>query len=77
MVPLINLLDLAIVPARLHAAGFSTERATALYGQLTGGMALSLMYFPQRNRDRTGYKPGAGHIGGLYFKKTGLFYITA
>jgi stage V sporulation protein B len=45
MVPLINLLDLAIVPARLHAAGFSTERATALYGQLTG-MALSLMYFP-------------------------------
>lgn len=45
MVPLINLLDLAIVPTRLHAAGFSTERATALYGQLTG-MALSLMYFP-------------------------------
>ncbi len=45
MVPLITLLDLAVVPTRLHQAGFDMERATALYGQLTG-MALSLMYFP-------------------------------
>ena len=45
MVPLITLMDLAVVPSRLHDAGFDMERATALYGQLTG-MALSLMYFP-------------------------------
>lgn len=46
MVPLINLLDLTIVPARLQHAGFDMEReGTALYGQLTG-MALPLMQFP-------------------------------
>jgi len=45
VIPLINLLDLSVVPLRLAAAGFSTEHATALYGQLTG-MANSVIQFP-------------------------------
>lgn len=45
VIPLINLLDLSVVPLRLHQAGFSTEEATALYGQLTG-MANSVIQFP-------------------------------
>jgi stage V sporulation protein B len=45
IIPLINMLDLAVVPLRLHEAGFSREAATALYGQLTG-MANTLIQFP-------------------------------
>lgn len=45
ILPLITLVDLAIVPRQLQAAGFTAERATALYGQLTG-MAGSVVYFP-------------------------------
>ncbi|HHU75620.1 MAG TPA: polysaccharide biosynthesis protein [Firmicutes bacterium] len=45
VLPLINLLDLSIVPLRLHQAGFSTVEATSLYGQLTG-MANSVIQFP-------------------------------
>jgi len=45
VIPLINLVDLSVVPLRLHQAGFSTEEATALYGQLTG-MANSVIQFP-------------------------------
>lgn len=45
VIPLINMLDLAVVPLRLHDAGFSTETATALYGQLTG-MANTIIQFP-------------------------------
>ena len=45
VIPLITLIDLAIVPRQLLAAGFDLERARALYGQLTG-MAGSVVYFP-------------------------------
>ncbi len=45
VLPLINMLDLAVVPLRLYAAGYSKETATALYGQLTG-MANTLIQFP-------------------------------
>ncbi|MDO9536052.1 MAG: polysaccharide biosynthesis protein [Bacillota bacterium] len=45
VVPLINLVDLSVVPLRLHDAGYSTSEATALYGQLTG-MASSVIQFP-------------------------------
>jgi len=45
VIPLINLIDLAVVPRQLQAAGFSMEAARALYGQLTG-MAGSVVYFP-------------------------------
>jgi len=45
VIPLINLIDLAVVPRQLQAAGFSMESARALYGQLTG-MAGSVVYFP-------------------------------
>lgn len=45
VIPLINMLDLAVVPLRLQDAGFSTDAATALYGQLTG-MANSIIQFP-------------------------------
>ena len=45
VVPLIAIVDLSIVPQRLHAAGFDTGRATALYGQLTG-MASPLVHIP-------------------------------
>lgn len=45
VIPLINLLDLSVVPLRLSEAGYSVMEATALYGQLTG-MANSLVQFP-------------------------------
>ena len=45
ILPVITMIDLAIVPRQLQAAGFMPERATALYGQLTG-MASSIIYFP-------------------------------
>ncbi|MBW6462694.1 MAG: polysaccharide biosynthesis protein [Firmicutes bacterium] len=45
VIPLINLIDLAVVPRQLQAAGFDIVTARALYGQLTG-MAGSVVYFP-------------------------------
>ena len=45
VIPLINMIDLSVVPLRLHAAGYSTEEATTLYGLLTG-MASSVVQFP-------------------------------
>jgi stage V sporulation protein B len=45
VMPLITIVDLSIVPQRLHDAGFDTGRATALYGQLTG-MAGPLVHIP-------------------------------
>jgi stage V sporulation protein B len=45
VMPVINIVDLSIVPQRLHMAGFETGRATALYGQLTG-MAGPLVHIP-------------------------------
>ncbi len=45
VVPLISLIDLAVVPRQLQAAGFDLETARALYGQLTG-MAGPVVYFP-------------------------------
>jgi stage V sporulation protein B len=45
VIPLITMIDLAIVPRQLLAAGFDLEKARALYGQLTG-MAGSVVYFP-------------------------------
>lgn len=45
VIPLISLIDLAVVPRQLQAAGFDLEAARALYGQLTG-MAGSVVYFP-------------------------------
>jgi len=45
VMPLINIVDLSIVPQRLHSAGFDTSRATSLYGQLTG-MASPLVHIP-------------------------------
>jgi stage V sporulation protein B len=45
VIPIINLIDLMVVPLRLHHIGYSTEQATALYGQLTG-MANSVIQFP-------------------------------
>lgn len=45
VIPLISLIDLAVVPRQLHAAGFDLETARALYGQLTG-MAGPIVYFP-------------------------------
>lgn len=45
VMPVITVIDLTVVPLRLHNAGFDTERATALYGQLTG-MATSIVHFP-------------------------------
>ncbi len=44
IIPLSNIIDLSIVPSRLHDAGFGI-RATALYGQLTG-MAKPIIQFP-------------------------------
>lgn len=40
-----SVVDAAVVPGRLAAAGFATSEATALYGQLNG-MAFPLVYFP-------------------------------
>lgn len=45
VIPLISLIDLAVVPRQLQAAGFNLETARALYGQLTG-MAGPVVYFP-------------------------------
>ena len=45
VIPIINLIDLWVVPLRLHHIGYPTELATALYGQLTG-MANSVIQFP-------------------------------
>ncbi len=45
VIPLISLIDMAIVPRQLQAAGFDLEAARALYGQLTG-MAGPIVYFP-------------------------------
>jgi len=45
VIPLLTLIDLAIVPRQLQAAGFDIDGARALYGQLTG-MASSVVYFP-------------------------------
>ncbi len=45
VIPLISLIDLAVVPRQLQAAGFELETARALYGQLTG-MAGPVVYFP-------------------------------
>jgi stage V sporulation protein B len=45
MVPIVANIDLLIVPARLEAAGYTTEQATELYGYLTG-MAISLINLP-------------------------------
>ncbi len=42
MLPLVANLDLAVVPLRLESAGFSVERATELFGYLTG-MAIPLV----------------------------------
>lgn len=40
-----EIIDLGLVPGRLHAAGFSTEEATRLFGQLTAG-AMPLVNIP-------------------------------
>ncbi len=45
VIPLITMIDLAIVPRQLLAAGFELAKARSLYGQLTG-MAGSVVYFP-------------------------------
>ncbi len=45
VMPIIGIVDLSIVPQRLHIAGFETARATALYGQLTG-MAAPIVHIP-------------------------------
>ncbi len=45
IMPLMQFLDIAIVPMRLAAAGFAPDEITRLFGRLTG-MAQPLMYFP-------------------------------
>ena len=45
IIPLISLIDLAVVPRQLQVAGFDLETGRALYGQLTG-MASPIVYFP-------------------------------
>lgn len=45
VLPVVRAIDSAMVPARLGVAGFPSENATALFGQLSG-MALPLAYFP-------------------------------
>ena len=45
VIPVVNMIDLSVVPLRLHQVGYSTKEATALYGQLTG-MANSIIQFP-------------------------------
>lgn len=45
VVPLMNMVDLVVVPARLIGTGYTAEQATRLYGQLTG-MALTLVNLP-------------------------------
>ncbi len=46
IMPIMNMIDLAIVMRRLQAVGFSAETANGLYGQLTG-MAGPIINFPQ------------------------------
>ncbi len=46
VMPVMSLIDLALVMERLEAIGFSNEQANALYGQLTG-MAATLVNLPQ------------------------------
>jgi len=46
VMPIVNVIDTAIVKARLIDAGFSSDIARSLYGQLTG-MAAPLINFPQ------------------------------
>jgi len=45
IMPLMQFLDIGIVPLRLSHAGFSPDEITKLFGRLTG-MAQPLMYFP-------------------------------
>ena len=45
VMPLISIVDLAVVPLRLRAAGILSTRATALYGQLAG-MATPIIHIP-------------------------------
>ena len=45
IMPLMQFLDIGIVPLRLSHAGFSADEITKLFGRLTG-MAQPLMYFP-------------------------------
>lgn len=45
IMPLMQFLDIVIVPLRLGAAGFPADEITRLFGRLTG-MAQPLMYFP-------------------------------
>lgn len=45
IMPLMQFLDIGIVPLRLSHAGFSPDEITRLFGRLTG-MAQPLMYFP-------------------------------
>jgi len=46
ILPIMNMIDVAIVMRRLQAIGFSAEQANGLYGQLTG-MAAPLINLPQ------------------------------
>ena len=46
VMPIVNVIDTAIVKARLIDAGFTSDVARGLYGQLTG-MAAPLINFPQ------------------------------
>lgn len=46
VMPIVNIIDTAIVKSRLIDAGFSSDVARGLYGQLTG-MAAPLINFPQ------------------------------
>ncbi len=46
ILPIMNMIDVAIVMRRLQAIGFSAEEANGLYGQLTG-MAAPLINLPQ------------------------------
>ena len=45
IMPLMQFIDMAIVPSRLQSLGYSIEQATGLYGQLSG-MAYPLIYVP-------------------------------
>lgn len=45
IMPIMQFLDIGIVPLRLSHAGFAADEITRLYGRLTG-MAQPLMYFP-------------------------------
>ena len=46
VMPVMNMIDLLLVPGRLTVAGFSPEEANRLYGQLSG-FAASLINLPQ------------------------------